>query len=232
MAGTLTPTRQKMLKENTVGKLFTIFEKKVKRDARTVDDETVVMNNTKTVGNVGHHVDVVVDFGSKNTVDRAGIVGNITRNTKTKFGQEDGEIVDESKLADPDHHDAELAAGDPLDRPEVWPDLGTENYLSHTETETKFCNLVYKHTSCDMTATLPSTSNLGFGDYTARGQHMLDNLWDGLSQHGGLDNRGEAAQGQTVQSACVQSNSSCDWTEQSESEAEWPIGSSKRDLLG
>ena len=182
-----------------MGKLFTIFEKKVKRDARTVDDETVVMNNTKTVGNVGHHVDVVVDFGSKNTVDRAGIVGNITRNTKTKFGQEDGEIADETKLADPDHHDAELAAGDPLDRPEVWPDLGTETYLSHTETETE--------TSCDMTATLPSTSNLGFGIYTARGQHMLDNLWDGLSQHR-------------------------DWTEQSESEAEWPIGSSKRDLLG
>ena len=90
---------------------------------------------------------------------------------------------------------------------EMYEDLGTENYLSHTETETKFCNLVYKHTSCDMTATLPSTSNLGFGIYTARGQHMLDNLWDGLSQHR-------------------------DWTEQSESEAEWPIGSSKRDLLG
>ena len=176
MAGTLTPTRQKMLKENTVGKLFTIFEKKVKRDARTVDDETVVMNNTKTVGNVGHHVDVVVDvdFGSKNTVDRAGTVGNITRNTETKFGQEDEEIADETKLSDPDHHDAELAAGDPLDRPEVWPDLGTETHHSITETKTEI--------SCDSTATLPSTSNLGFGISTARGQHKLDNLWDEISK--------------------------------------------------
>ena len=163
----------------------------------------------------------------ENTVDRAGTVVNIvnvTRNTETKFDQEDEEIEEETKLSDPDHHGAELAAGDPLDRPEVWPDLGTETHHSHTETETE--------NSCDMTATLPSTSNLGFGIYTARGQHMLDNLRDGLSQHGGLDNRAEAAQGQTVQSACVQSYSSRDWTEQSESEAEWPIGSSKRDLLG
>ena len=165
-----------MLKENTVGKLFSIFERKSKRYAGTVDDEIVVMHNTKTVGNIGHHEDgiVDVDFGSEHTLDRARTDVNITRNTETKFGQEDEEIEDETKLPDPDHHDAELAAGDPLDRPEVWPDLGTETYLSHTETETE--------TSCDMTATLPSTSNLGFGIYTARGQHMLDNLWDGISQ--------------------------------------------------
>ena len=202
VAGTLTPTRQKMLKENTVGKLFTIFEKKVKRYAGTVDDENVDFKNSKTVGNVEHQVDdaVDVDIGMEHTVDRAGTVVNIVnvmRNTVTKFGQEDEEIEEETKLSDPDHHGAELAAGDPLDRPEVWPDLGTETYLSNTETETE--------TSCDITATLPSTSNLGFG--IARGQHMLNNLWDGISQDR-------------------------DWTEQSESEAEWPIGSSKRDLLG
>ena len=138
----------------------------------------------------------------ENTVDRAGTVVNIvnvTRSTETKFDQEDEEIEEEPKLSDPDQHGAELAAGDPLDRPEVWPDLGKEPHHSITETKTEI--------SCDSTATLPSTSNLGFGIYTARGQHMLDNLWDGLSQHR-------------------------DWTEQSESEAEWPIGSSKRDLLG
>ena len=161
-----------MLKENTVGKLFKIFEKKVTRYAGTVDDENVAPNNCKTVGNVEHQVNVAVDvdIGIENTVDRV----NVTRSTETKFDQEDEEIEEETKLSDPDQHGAELAAGDPLDRPEVWPDLGTETHLSHTETETEI--------SCDITATLPSTSNLGFGIYTARGQHKLDNLWDGISK--------------------------------------------------
>ena len=112
-----------MIKDNKVGKLFSIFEKKSNKYAGTVDvdDETI--------------------------------------------DQEDEEIEDDNKLPDPDHCAAELAAGDTLDRPEVWPKLGTETRLSHTKTKTE--------TSCDTTATSPSTSNLGFGIHTARGSTCL-----------------------------------------------------------
>ena len=99
-----------------------------------------------------------VDFGSKDILDRA-------RTTEKKFDQEDEEIEDDKKLPDPDHRAAELAAGDTLDRPEVWPKLGTETRLSHTKIKTE--------TSCDTTATSPSTSNLGFGIHTARGSTCL-----------------------------------------------------------
>ena len=148
VAGNLTPTRKKMIRENKVGKLFSIFEKKSIKYAGTVDidDETI----EDGISNV--------DFGSKDILDRA-------RTTEKKFDQEDEEIEDDKKLPDPDHCAAELAAGDTLDRPEVWPKLGTETRLSHTKIKTE--------TSCDTTATSPSTSNLGFGIHTARGSTCL-----------------------------------------------------------
>ena len=160
------------MKENTVGKLFKIFEKKVKLNAGTVEYENVAPNNCKTVGNIEQQVNVAIDVEMvvENTVDRV----NVTRGTEMKFDQKNEEIEEEPKPSDPVQQGAELAAGEPLDRPEVWPDLGKESHHSITETKTEI--------SCDSTATLPSTSNLGFGISTARGQHKLDNLWDGIGK--------------------------------------------------
>ena len=174
------------------------------------DAAAVDVDDMKLLNNVGG-----------GTVDNINIV-------RKKFGQEvdiredDLNNADADVDVDRDHRVDEPVGGDPQAVPEVWPELGSINHTIHDETK-KNQNIVYKHTSCDLTAKLPSILNLGFGAKDARVE-IVDNLYDGQ----GLENRGRAAQ----QPAIGISKRSCDWSEKSESEADWPIGEKKRDLLG
>ena len=89
--------------------------------------------------------------------------------------------------------------------------MGGPDVCSETEFP-KFGNVRQHESKCQ-----------GFGAKDARIE-IVDNQFDGQ----GLENRDRAAQ----QPAIGISKRSCDWSEKSESEADWPIGEKKRDLLG
>ena len=194
-------------------KLFGIFEKRdkvrqaSKVDIRVENEDSVVENPIEN-----EHVTVAKD---NNTVDVAEAENSVDfveelERMKGKFGRTSEEIEKKKQIFEEDQDDApaqggaEYGDGDHQARPSALPDLALPTYTSHTRKENLFRKSLCKQSGCDIELSSPTISNLGFVGSTARGQHLCDGQWAGLSRQYGSQglHTGRVGQGLAVHTAC------------------------------